>query len=118
MISVINSDAITKLFLIYAHHLNFSVIFIKQVTFDKGKFSRMISLQTQYFHLFANLRDQQNIRCLARQIYTQDIQLFLSAYKLATKELYRCLVVDLHPAGDGRYRLRTNIFDEHPIIYS
>jgi hypothetical protein len=118
MVSIINSEAIAKLFLIYAHHMNFSVIFIKQVTFDKGKFSHMISLQTQYFHLFSNLRDQQNIRCLARQIYTSNIQLFLSAYKLATKELYRCLVVDLHPIGDGRYRLRTNIFDEHPIIYS
>jgi hypothetical protein len=117
LISVISSDDMAKLFLIYAHHMNFSVIFIKQVTFDKGKFSRMISLQTQYFHLFSNLRDQQNIKCLARQIYTNNIQLFLKAYQLATEELYRCLIVDLHPTGDKRYRLRTNIFDKHPIIY-
>ena len=49
-----------------SHHQNISVIFITQNIFHPGTRARTISLYTQYMVLFANPRDRQQIKTLAR----------------------------------------------------
>ena len=69
MSECINNEEIMNLFTVGTHHINTSVFFLTQNIFSKGKYSRDISLNTNYMILFKNPRDQQQFQILARQIY-------------------------------------------------
>ena len=53
---------VAALFTKGCHHRNASVIYITQNLFRRGKESRTISLNTQYYALFKNCRDKEEVR--------------------------------------------------------
>lgn len=104
-----NSKDVLHVFTKLAHHLKFFCILISQNAFCPGKEFRTISLNTHYFFLFKNARDELQIQNLGRQIFPSKVKYFTDAYRKATAKKYGYLLVDLSPHSDSRYKLRTNI---------
>ncbi len=106
------------LFTKFCHHYNFTTIFITQNIFEQGRCARTIALNTHILVLFANKRDESQIRLLAKQQAPMRNKSFLEAYEDATKLPYGYLVVDCAPSTPSTLKWRTNIFpdDEGPEI--
>ena len=114
--SALNNAFIANLFSREAHHRNISVFLILQNLFHQGKYCRDISLNTHYFILFKNPRDVHQIRHLGLQLGI--CKKLLEAYRDATASPFSYLLIDLAPASDSSYMLRSNIFPkELAIVY-
>ncbi len=61
MLEASSNKEVEKLFTVYVHHKNVSVIYILQNLFVQGKSSRTISLNTNYLVIFRNSRDASQI---------------------------------------------------------
>ena len=100
---------ICDLFTKGSHHRNLSVLCLLQNMYYHGRENRSMSLNSHYLVLFKNPRDQQQIMVLARQMYPDNSQGFLTAYRGATEKPYGHLVVDLKPDTPDDQRLRPNV---------
>lgn len=113
-----NERRLTNLFTKGSHHLNLSVIFITQNFFHKGKEMRDIRLNTQYLFLFKNRVDLNQITHLGRQLFPDRLKFFQEAYRIATKQPYSYLLIDLSNNIDEEYRLRSQILpNQSPRIH-
>ena len=101
---------VSKLFTKKSHHGNLSVIYIVQNLFQHGKEHRTTSLNASYLCLTKNVRDASQIMHLAKQIYPSSTKFFQQAFRLATKDTYSHLFVDLTPTCPDEIRLRSGIF--------
>lgn len=116
---VVNNQNIELLLTQGSHHRNISVIIISQNIFTHGKYSRNQSLNTQYFIIFRNIRDGNQIKYLSRQLFPSHPNKLVQAYEDAVKEAHGYLIIDMHPFSSDKYRLRTKIFpNEDLIIYT
>ena len=77
-------DVISKIFTVYSHHYNFSVIFTTQNLFNKS--IREISLNSHFVVLFKNCRDATQIQTFMRQAFQENAKNAFQAYKNATSE--------------------------------
>ena len=94
-----------------------SVIYLAHNIYQKSPSARTISLNTQYYILFKNHRDVQQIQHFGRQMYGNKSGFFNKAYQLATARAWGYLVVDLNSkTEDDKLRLRSNIFPNEDII--
>ena len=110
LMSIAEKDNHTlDLFTKHSHHMNFSVFFIVQNLFSGGKYFRCISLQTHYFILFKNRRDEHQIHTFARQLFPSNTHYFMDAYKKATQEKYSYILIDISPHSNPEYSLRSHI---------
>jgi len=90
------------------HHKNITVLFLAQNLFKQGSSMRDITLNSQYFILFKNSRDVQQIKLLARQC---DLKHLLLAYNKCIKQtLYGYLLIDIHPKTPDLLKLQSDIF--------
>ena len=113
-----NDERILNLFTTDSHHNNISVFLITQNIFSKGKFSRTISLNSNYIILLNNPRDKQQINCLARQMYPKNSKFLIEAYNDATSTKFGHLFLDLTQSVDNNMRVQSGItLDEQRIIY-
>lgn len=110
------SKNVVNIYCKYAHHYNFFSILVSQNAFSPGKEFRTISLNTHYFILFKNRRDELQIQTLGRQIFPRQIKYFMDAYRKATERPYGYLLVDLSPHSDPKYKLRTHILPRQSMI--
>lgn len=114
---VIQSKDMSNLFMT-GRHLNMSIIFITQNMLEQGKFGRGINLNACYIILFRNIRDTQQVKYFARQIYPTKVDDFMKVYNDVMKKPFQYLVVDTHAMSDDAFRLRTNVFpNENMVIY-
>ena len=119
MTDIHSTKNIEKLWTVHSHHSKMSIIYLAHNLYQKSPSARTISLNTQYYVLFKNHRDTQQIQCFGRQIYGNKSGYFDKAYQLATSRPWGYLLVDLNSHSDDRYRLRTNIFPtEDTIVYA
>ena len=95
-------------------HEDISVIFLSQNAFHKGMHFREMSLNTDYFVIFKNVRDASTISHIASQMNTT--RFLPLAYKDATMGKYSYLLCDLRSDTDDRLRYRTNIFNNERVI--
>ena len=107
MSQVVEDKNALNLFTVGSHHRKISVIFLTQNIYEKGKYARSISLNTHYFILFKNRRDQAQIMHLARQIYPGESKFFHEVFNEATNQKYGFLIVDLKQRSNNLLRLRT-----------
>jgi len=107
-----NDENIKNLFTKGSHHMRISVIFITQNIFSQEKAMRTISLNSQYIVILKGIRLTQQVSILGNQIFPGKSKKFLEIFKDATKNPFSYLLVDLHPASNDEFRLRTNIFRE------
>lgn len=106
------SNDVVSIYCKYAHHFNFFCFLVSQNVFNPGKEFRTISLNTHYFILFKNRRDELQIQTLGRQIFPRQLAYFMDSYRKATMEKYGYLLVDLSPHSDPTYKLRTHILPQ------
>lgn len=119
MTEISTASKIEKLWTVHSHHFKMSIIYLAHNMYQKSPSSRTISLNTQYYILFKNHRDIQQIQYFGRQIYGNKSRLFDKAYHLATAHPWGYLLVDLNSHSEEKYRLRTNIFpNEETIVYA
>ena len=120
LMTEINKDkTMEKLWTVHSHHYKMSIIYLTHNMYQRTPSARTISLNTQYYVLFKNHRDIQQIQHFGRQIYGNKSGFFNRAYQLATSRAWGYLLVDLHSHSDDKYRLRTNIFpNEDCIVYT
>lgn len=119
MIKGVDSEELIHMMCVGSHHSNFTVIFLLQNVFQKGKSMRTASLNCHYFLLFDSKRDQSQIAILGRQIFPGNSKYFLDAYQKAIAlKPFNFLLVDLSPRSDKSYQLRTNILPgQDTIVY-
>ena len=109
-------DLITKIFTVYAHHFNFSVIFTAQNLFNKN--IREILLNSHFVVLFKNCRNATQIQHFLRQAFPHKNKVVYDAYKNAVATPRGYLMLDFRPDTDDSQRIRTNVFpNEVNYIY-
>ena len=100
-----------------AHHKPCFIIFIMQNLFPPGKEARTRSLNTHYYAIFKNPRDQSQIQAFARQVLPQRSKTLIEIFKHATRQPYRYLFLDFTQQCPQEYRYRSNILSHHIDIY-
>lgn len=106
---------LASLFTRGSHHIGFSVIFIVQNVFHKGREVRNLSLNSHYMFLLKNARDKSQIDHLARQISPANVQGFREVFADATKEPYSYLMIDFKPDTPDELRYRARITPEDKV---
>ncbi|MES9902022.1 MAG: hypothetical protein ABW168_04980 [Sedimenticola sp.] len=104
-----DSSFIQNVFCVYSHNYNTTIIYMVHNLFQKGKVMRTVSLNTQYFIIFANHRDKQQIQHFGRQAFPGKVKYLLAAYQTATSVPFGYLLVDLNAHSDKQYQLRSKI---------
>lgn len=119
MMKAVDSDELVHMLCVGSHHSNFTVIFLLQNVFQKGKSMRTASLNCHYFLLFGSKREHSQITTLGRQIFPGNTKYFMSAYQKAiSSKPFHFLLVDLSPHTNKLYQLRTNILPgQDTIVY-
>jgi hypothetical protein len=117
MSDVVGSLEMQHMFTRGSHHNNLTIIYLNQNMYCQGKFSRTLSLNTQYMFILKCPRDVTQLSVLGRQIGVG--RSLTEAYTdIMNTRPYGYLVVDLSPHNEDGYKLKTNIFpDEDTIIY-
>lgn len=98
------------------HHRGFSVMRISQNIFEKGKFSRTISINSSYLVLMKSPRDINQIRVLGSQIFGQNRERLIEAYENSNSINFGYLLIDLLPFSDNNLRLRSKIFPPDDMV--
>lgn len=117
LISEIQDDMMAKLFCVYGHHRNVSVILVTQALFNP-RINRFNILQenVHYLILSKNPRDNSKVIYLAKQISPYNINWVVKAFLDATKDPFSYIFFDFKQNSADKLRLRTKIFpDENPI---
>ena len=107
---IVKSQEMQQLFTKNCHHMNISAIFISQNIFQQGPNARTISLNCHVIVLFANKRDESQIRTFARQIYPNHWRRFIHVYETEMNYEYSYLVIDCTPSHPRELKVRTKIF--------
>jgi hypothetical protein len=103
---------------VLTHHRSYITMLVLHNMFPRGKNSKSISLNCQFFVLFNAKRDMSQISVFAKQAFPKQYNFFMSAYFQATNKTYGYLLVDLSMTTEKKYALRTSIFkDDDMVIY-
>ena len=117
LVSQIQDDLLAKLFTVYGHHRNVSIILVTQALFNPrvNKFN-VLQENVHYLLLSKSPRDNSKVIYLAKQISPYNIRWVVKAFQDATKLAYSYLFFSFKQTCPEKLRLRTNIFpDELPM---
>lgn len=103
-----NSVFLSNMYTRGAHHYKITCISLFQSAFTKNKYSRMISLNSQYIIFMASRRLLQQVKTLGSQIGVRN-QLE-EAYADVCKTRFNYLIISMHPAENDALMLRSDIF--------
>lgn len=109
MVTTLTPD-FERIFLNLSHHENASVILLSQNMFYNDKIYRNLSLNSHYFVLMKNGRDQQQVSILAKQICPTNSRYILDAYADATRFPFSYLILDFRSESPPTIKLRSHIF--------
>ena len=110
MEEIVRSHEMQQLFTKNCHHSKISAIFISQNVFQQGRHARTISLNCHIIVLFANKRDESQIRTFARQIYPTRWRRFIQVYENEMNYEYAYLLVDCTPSHPREIKVRSHVF--------
>ena len=108
---------VSEFFVKKCHHGNVSMAYMVQNVFHTGKYHRTISLNAHYVYLGKNPRSSDQILRLAMQMFPKQEQFLREAYHDATSQPYGYLFLDFKQTTNDKHRVKTHIFDNHPIVY-
>ena len=102
---------ISDFFLVDGRHRNLSCIFISQKIFINNDNFREITQNSDYFIIFKNPRNIQEIRTLNGQMTPGSVEL-ISYYKLATSDPFSYLVINLTQECRNEVKYLSHLFKE------
>lgn len=115
--SLSKSEDIVNLFTRDIHHTNTSCITLMQNALHQSKYSRTISLNTNYLILMKTFRDLLQIHFLSRQMFPSKSQRLVEAFTDATTKPRGYLVINNLTANpDEDLRLATNILPNEDLV--
>ena len=103
-----NNESMMLAFTQKSHHQNITVILMMQNLFHQGSKARTMHLNAQYYVLFKNPRDRQQIKTLAMQMYPNNYLSFLQKYEEETSKPYGKLIVDLRQTTSENERIKSD----------
>jgi hypothetical protein len=109
-----------KLFTVFCHHRNLSIILVMQNIFHQAKCLRDISLNVQSIILFKNLRASDQVSRLATQMFPgKKRKWFLAAYEEACikNAPHGYLMININPKDCDILQLRTKILPDEETIF-
>ena len=106
---------IAKLFTVDARHKNISLIFLTQKMFVNSDSFRQISQNSDYFTLFKNPRNAQEIATLAQQM-TPGKKELVSYFTKATETPYSYLFVNLTQTCQPEVKFLSHLFDKPHVV--
>ena len=114
---ICKSAEMCALFTRDVHHRRISVIMISQNIYHQSKYSRTISLNSNYLILMKTCRDLLQIHNLSRQIDPATPKRLLEAYEDSTRRPREYLVVNILTGSDDEdVRLSTQILPDDSLI--
>lgn len=117
MDEAMDSLAVSQLFTKGVHHQSISVMLLTQNIYNPGKYARNISLNSSFYILFRNLRDQQQITKFFQQMCPHNYKALQKVYNDATSRPHGYLFVDFSQSGHSLLRFRSNITDKAVVCY-
>ena len=111
---MINSDSLgelSDLFVVDGRHMNLSMVFISQKMFVNNEDFRQISQNCDYYVVFKNPRNAQEIRNLASQMTPGKMEL-ISYYMDATQEPFSYLFINLTQECQPQVKYLSDLFSE------
>ena len=113
----ISPALIGAIFVKLSHHRHISTCFMVNNLFYRGLPNyRLIAVNTQYYIVFRNSRDQSSITTLARQMFGSHYKYMVQAYEDSVKRDFGYLFIDLKSGSKKELRLRTNILPHQDTI--
>lgn len=106
-----HTPQVMQLFTRKSHHANISVCLLTQNIFNKGKFTRDISLNATHIVLFKTPRDQQQYLYLFRQICPQQAASLAKIFKEISSEPHSYMFLDLTQSCHDLLRYKFNVFE-------
>uniref|UniRef100_A0A914QPH6 Uncharacterized protein n=1 Tax=Panagrolaimus davidi TaxID=227884 RepID=A0A914QPH6_9BILA len=91
-----------------SHHQQLCVVIIVQNLFDKR--IKVARNNSHYIICMRSPSAAHSLRVIGTHLFPNRLKYFLSAWEMATRELFSYLVIDQHPASHEMLRLRTSIF--------
>ena len=96
-------------------HRAIDVLHVKHKLFQQSRWSRTIDLNTSHIILFKSPRDVQQLDFLGRQL---NVSKFLrSRYKLANRDSFGHLLIDLDPRTSDCLRYCSNLTRPGPTVF-
>ena len=99
-------------------HSNLSVILLTQNMYHKGRHFRDMSINSDYFVIFKNIRDTTSLRHLGMQM--NNLEFLTEVFDDIAEKPFSHVVIDFRADTPKHLRFRSNIFGEngeHPILY-
>lgn len=106
------SKEITEIFTILSHHNNISIILVLHNLFHQSKFSRNITLNTQYIVYFRNPRDLSSISHLTRQLLPSNSKNLQNLFNEVVSKPFSYIIIDLVQDTPEIFKYRTDIFSQ------
>ena len=115
-IYIMNDRLISDMFTKLSHHKNFSIVLLLQNLYPKTKFSRDISINSNYIILMSNPREVTQVQRLSHQIDGSNF--ILESYLDNTRNKpYSYLVLDFVQDTPDILRVRSELFGNDITIY-
>ena len=86
-----------------------TVIYLCQDMFPPGNYAKSISRNAHYVIAFKNPRDQLGMKNLLLQAFPTCWQDMMNVHQKVGKRPFGYMVLDLHPASDGRRRVFSHL---------
>jgi hypothetical protein len=113
-------DDVVAMFTRGSHHFFVSVIVLTQNIFLPNPKFRTLSLNAHILILFKSPRGRDQIACLGRQVYPNNVRFFQEAVADAHREPHSYILLDMSQSCPEDLRLRAKIFPTDPdctIVY-
>ncbi len=107
---------LARLFTVYSHHRNMSIIYATHHLFLQNKQSVVLYRNADYLILLASPRDSSAVRTLGYQCNPGNSQFLLSAYKMATEKPHSFLLCDWTSTTPDLYRYRETFVKRFPLV--
>jgi hypothetical protein len=115
MTDAASSEEVANYFIRGTHHLNLSVFLLSQNIFQKGEFSRTISINSGYIVYFRNPRDKLTIQNLGKQMYPGQSEILIEAFEKAASTPHSYLCMDFKQDIKDEHRLKSNLLPTDPL---
>ena len=111
-----NNKEVAGAFIMASHHRNISVFYLTQNLFPNDPMFRLMSLNSHYFVLFQNPRNQRQVFTLAQQAFT-DLSAFKAAYKRASLMPRGFILLNFNPLLPKELTIVTDFWSKYISVY-
>ena len=111
-----NNKEVAGAFIMASHHRKISVFYLTQNLFPNDNLFRLMSLNTHYFVLFQNPRNQRQVFTLAQQAFA-DLSAFKVAYKRVSLTPRGFILLSFNPLLPKSLTIVTDYWSKYVSVY-